>query len=96
MKVWNQLPSWLRDTLERAWWTFLGTFVVVSGYQTGTSLQLSHVDWLLTLDLSLGTTVFSTAKSAIVAHTKLGTEGTASAVKLQTSGRHARPDESAE
>lgn len=91
MKVWNSLPKWVRDTAERAWWTFLGTFIVVSGYQSGTSL--SHVDWVTSLDLSLATTLFSTAKSAVVAHLKVGDPGTAGSVKLNTAnGRHAKPE----
>lgn len=86
-----KLPTWVRDTAERAWWTFLGTFLVVSGWQTGTTLQ--HVDWLTSLELSLATTVFSTIKSAVVAHTSLGEPGTASAVKLEdVGGRHRRPE----
>lgn len=91
--LWLKLPSWLRDTLERAWWTFLGTFVVVSGWQSGITFQ--HVDWVTSLDLSLMTTLFSTLKSAVISHTKLGEPGTASAVTLEPSrrGRHARPDE---
>ena len=86
-----KLPTWVRDTAERAWWTFLGTFLVVSGWQTGTALE--HVDWVTSLELSLATTVFSTIKSAVVAHTSLGDPGTASAVKLESTGRHARREQ---
>lgn len=97
MKVWNQLPSWVRDTLERAWWTFLAAFIAATGYQVGMSPEeLAHVNWAGSAAIAAGATVFSMAKSALIAHTNLGDPGTASAVKLDTApGRHARPDESA-
>jgi hypothetical protein len=78
-----QVPVWVKDTAERAGWTFVASFIGAAGYQVGAHFE--DINWVASLDVAAVATVFSTLKSTIVAHTPLGDPGTASSVKLTTS-----------
>ena len=86
-----KLPTWVKDTAERAWWTFLATFLGAAGYQSGVTFET--VNWLAAVEIAAVATIFSTIKSTVVSHIPLGEPGTASAVKLEAAGgRHRRPE----
>lgn len=75
-----QVPVWVKDTAERAGWTFAAAFVGAAGYQAGAHVEDIH--WVAALDIAAVATVFSTLKSSIVAHLPVGEPRTASSIKL--------------
>lgn len=77
-----QIPVWVKDTAERAGWTFAAAFVSAAGYSAGVHVEDIH--WVAALDVALGATIFSTLKSTLVAHIPVGQPGTASSIKLDT------------
>lgn len=81
MKWPSWIPVWVRDTAERAWWTFAATFLAAAGYQAGAHIE--DINWVAALDVSAVATLFSTVKSSVVAHLPIGTDGTASSINLR-------------
>lgn len=77
------VPVWVKDTLERAGWTFVASFIGAAGYQAGAHVEDIH--WVAALDIAAVATLFSSLKSGLVAHLPVGEPGTASAVKLDPS-----------
>lgn len=69
-----------KDTGERAFWTFIGAFLVAAGYTSG--MRLEDIDWVASADIALAATIFSSLKSVVVGKLPVGTPGTASAVQL--------------
>lgn len=75
-----QVPVWVRDTAERAAWTFVAAFIAAAGFSAGSHIEDIH--WVAALNIALVATVFSTLKSAVVSHIPVGQPGTASAISL--------------
>lgn len=82
-----QLPTFVKDLVERAVKTFAQTALTVLG---ANQLDVLSVDWQTVLGLGGGAAFVSVLTS--LASLKFGDTGTASAVELDPPGRHAAPD----
>lgn len=76
------IPVWLKDTLERAARTFVQSFLAVAGY-TGVGSGFADIKWLDSLQIAAVATVFSLLMAFAASASNIGTEGTASLVKLE-------------
>lgn len=78
------IPSWLKDTADRAWRTFVASFLGAASYTSG--MKIEDVQWLASADIALTATIFTLLLATVAAKLPIGTPGTVSLVQLDTTG----------
>lgn len=76
------LPVWARDTLDRAWRTWVQTFLGAAGY-TGIETRFDQVAWLAAAQIATIATIFAFLMALLATTAPVGQPGTAAFVSLE-------------